>query len=269
MENRCEERVEANLAGDSSAEILRVGVERHRTPRINVSGGASQSAERIANFALRIAASGNLPQSVTDGSANACAVESNADGLSFVIGTASVDVSAADLNALWRRFEEWTVRADKAVDFAGFFEDLNRWGTDGQMVIRKTAALLLFAKALVSQVDKMRWEDFWDRLENFLPARRGFSGESGRRGYSVTFSRAEASLLFEKEGRTVRLEPEQMQQVWHRFVEWWCLPSPDGADGLAGLDFGAELDGDARFYAFELAGLMNEMEHIKAFTCGR
>jgi hypothetical protein len=61
----------------------------------------------------------------------------------------------------------------------------------------------------------------------------------------------------------------QMQQVWHRFVEWWCLPSPDGADGLAGLDLGAELNGDARFYAFELACLMNEMEQIKAFTCGR
>jgi hypothetical protein len=269
LEDRCKERVEADLAGDSSAEILRVGVGRHQTPRINVSGGASQSAERIANFALRIAASGNLPQSVTDGSANACAVESNADGLSFVIGAARLDVSASDLKSLWRRFEAWTVRADNAADFAGFFEDLNRWGADGQMVIRKTAALLLFAKALVSQVDKMRWEDFWDRLANFLPARREFSGESGRRGYSVTFSKAGAALLFEKEGRTVRLEPEQMQQVWHRFVEWWCLPSPDGADGLAGLDLGAELNGDARFYAFELACLMNEMEQIKALTCGR
>jgi hypothetical protein len=64
--------------------LLRVGVGRHRTPRINVSGGASQSAERIANFALRIAASGNLPQSVADDSANACAVESDADDLSFL-----------------------------------------------------------------------------------------------------------------------------------------------------------------------------------------
>jgi hypothetical protein len=233
------------------------------------AGHTSQSAERIANFALRIAASGNLPQGVTDGSADACAVESNADGLSFVIGTARRDVGASDLRALWRRFEEWTVRADNAAEFAGFFEDLNRWGDDGQMVIRKTAAILLFAKALVSQADKMRWEDFWERLQGLLPARREFVGESGRMVYSVTFSQAGASLLFEKEGRTVRLEPEQMQQVWHRFVEWWCLPSPDGADGLASLDLSGELGGDARFYAFDLACLMNEMEQIKAFARGR
>jgi hypothetical protein len=49
-----------------------------------VSGDASQSAERIANVALRIAASRNLPQSVTDDSADAGAVESNADGLSLL-----------------------------------------------------------------------------------------------------------------------------------------------------------------------------------------
>jgi hypothetical protein len=74
LEDRCEEQVEANLAGDKRTTFLRVGVGRHRTPRINVSGGARQSADRIANFALRIAASGNLPQGVTDGLADACAV---------------------------------------------------------------------------------------------------------------------------------------------------------------------------------------------------
>ena len=78
------------------------------------------------------------------------------------------------------------------------------------MVIRKTAALLLFAKALASEADKMGWEDFWERLQMRLTVRRKLCAESARRGHSVTFSQAGESLLFEKEGCTMRIGPQQM-----------------------------------------------------------
>jgi hypothetical protein len=229
-----------------------------------VSDGASQSAERIVAVALRMAASGNFPQEVSNASAEAFSVESNADGLSFVIGNTHRHVGVDDLHALLRRFEEWTVRADKTADFADFFQDLNRWETDGHTVIRKTTALLLFARSLVSEAGKMRWEDFWGRLQRILPVERGFAGAGEWGRYSVTFSWAGESLLFEKEGRAVRIGPEQIRLVWCRFVEWWCLPSPDREDERAGLDFGGELGADAGFYAFELACLMNEIEQCKA-----
>ncbi len=51
------------------------------------------------------------------------------------------------------------MRADRTADFAGFFQDLNRWGGDGHRVIRKTAALLLFARALVDEAERMQGED--------------------------------------------------------------------------------------------------------------
>ncbi len=228
-----------------------------------MSGGASESVERIVKFALRLAASGCLPQSVTEDSVDGCSVESNADGLSFVMGTTRRDVRLEDLQAIWCRFEEWTMRTDKTADFAVFFEDLNCWGTGGQIVIRKAAALLLFAKAIVSEADKMRWEEFWERVQWLLPARREFVRGGGRGRYPVTFSRLGDSLLFEKEGGAVWLGPWEMRAVWCRFVEWWCLPSRNGADDLKEL--GGSLGGDASFYAFELACLMNELQQGKVF----
>lgn len=211
-----------------------------------------------------MAASGNFPQEVSEDSADAYTVDSNADGLYFVIGNTHWRVGVDDLHTLLRRFEEWTVRADETADFADFFQDLNRWGADGQKVIRKTTALLLFAKALVSEADKMRWEDFWERLQRLLPVELGFAGAEGRARYSVTFSREGESLLFEKKGRAVRIGQEQIRLVWCRFVEWWCLPSPECEDERAGLDFGGELGADASFYAFELACLMNEIKQCRA-----
>jgi hypothetical protein len=237
-----------------------------RTRRIQVSGGAVQSAERIVAVALRMAASGNLPREVSNDSTDECPVESNADGLSFVIGDTRRHVGVEDLHALLRRFEQWTVCADKTAGFTDFFQDLNRWETDGQTVIRKTTALLLFARALVSEADKMRWEDFLGRLQRLLPVKRWFAGAGERGRYSVTFSWAEESLLFEMEGHAVRIGTEQIRVVWGRFVEWWCLPSPQREDERAGLDFGGELGSDAGFYAFELACLMNEIEQCKAFA---
>lgn len=76
--------MEADLAGDKRTTFLRVRVGRHRTSRINVNGGASQSAERIANFALRIAASGKLPQGVTNGSTHIGALSEDATKNSLV-----------------------------------------------------------------------------------------------------------------------------------------------------------------------------------------
>ena len=49
-----------------------------------MSGGASHSAEWIANFALRIAASENVPQGVTDGSADIGALSEDATKNSLV-----------------------------------------------------------------------------------------------------------------------------------------------------------------------------------------
>ncbi len=210
-----------------------------------MSGGAVQSAERIVAVALRMAASGNLPREVSNDSTDECPVESNADGLSFVIGDTRRHVGVEDLHTLLRRFEEWTVRADKTAGFTDFFQDLNRWETDGQTVIRKTTALLLFARALVSEADKMRWVDFWGRLEMLLPVKRWFAGAGERGRYPVTLSLAGESLLFEKEGRAVRIGPEQIRVVWGRFVEWRCIPSPARENGRAELDFGGELGTDA------------------------
>jgi hypothetical protein len=184
-----------------------------------VSGGAVQCAERIVAVALRMAASGNFPQEVSNASADECPVESNADGLSFVIGDTHRRVGVDNLHTLLRRFEEWTVRADKTADFTDFFQDLNRWETDGQTVIRKTTTLLLFARALVSEADKMRWEDFLGRFQRLLPVKRGFAGTGGRGRYSVTFSGAGELLLFEKQGHAVRIGTEQIRVVWGRFVE--------------------------------------------------
>ncbi len=127
--------------------------------------------------------------------------------------------------------------------------------------------MLLFARALVSGAYKIGWEDFWGRLQRLLPVKRGFAGAGGRARYSVTFFWAEESLLFEKEGHAVPIGPEQIQVVWGRFVEWWCLPSPERENGRAGLNFGGELGTDTGFYAFELDCLMNEIEQCKAFGC--
>jgi hypothetical protein len=123
----------------------------------------------------------------------------------------------------------------------------------------------LFARAFAVQCDTMRGEDFWERLKGRLPLRREFTGEGGHHDYSVLFSRVGEDLFVEKQGRSVRLGPDDVGKVWHRFVEWWCLPSRTAEDVRAGLDFGDELGGDAGFYAFELACLMNEMEHHRAF----
>jgi hypothetical protein len=51
LEDRCEERVEADLAGDRSAEILRVGMGRQRTRRIKVSnlGGIDHELDDWSN----------------------------------------------------------------------------------------------------------------------------------------------------------------------------------------------------------------------------
>lgn len=119
---------------------------------------------------------------------------------------------------------------------------------------------------LVKDAERMRSEDFWGRLQAEVPLRRHFVGKGGRPSYWVEISLAGDVLLFEKEGRVIRLGPEEVRQVWHRFVEWWCLPSPEGEDERAGLDFGSQIGGDAGFYAFELACLMNEMEQSKVFA---
>lgn len=204
----------------------------------------------------------------SDGSECSCVVEAGAGTLSFVIGTVRRTVSAAELHAIWRRFGEWTVRAEGTDDFAGFFQDLNRWGIDGRMVFRKTAALLLCAKALLLEADKMRFEEFWERLRGRLPLRREFAGQGGCGGYAVTFSRVGESLLFEKNGCAVPLGVGEIQRVWHRFVDWWCLPEKVRADDCTKLDIGGQLGGEAGFYAFELACLMNEMEHLQVFGGG-
>jgi hypothetical protein len=195
-----------------------------------------------------------------------CVIDCNADGLFLAFGKERWNVSKEDLRSLWRRFEEWTVRPDQSAHFVPFFEDLNRWGADGDRVIRKTAALLIFARGLVEAAERMRSEDFWGRLQAQVPLRRHFVGKGDLPSYWVEISLAGDVLLFEKEGRVIRLRPEEVRQVWHRFVEWWCLPSPEGEDERTGLDFGRQLGGDAGFYGFELACLMNEMEQSKVFA---
>jgi hypothetical protein len=57
LEDRCKERVEAGLSGDERTAVLRGGMGRPRTRRIEASGCAVQSAERIVALALRKAAS--------------------------------------------------------------------------------------------------------------------------------------------------------------------------------------------------------------------
>jgi hypothetical protein len=148
--------VEADLTGDRSAAVLRVGMEDRRR---KVMSGADEQAERIVDVALRMAMSGNIPTSVVQESEEPTIVDCNTDGFSLVFGSERRNVTRDDLRSVWRRFEEWTVRADKTADFAGFFQDLNRWGGDGHGVIRKTAALLLFARALVDEAERIRGED--------------------------------------------------------------------------------------------------------------
>ena len=156
MEDRCEERVEADLAGDRSAEILRVGMEARQR---KVMSGADEQADRIVDVATRMAMSGNIPTSVVEESEEPTTVDCNTDSFSLVFGSERRNVARDDLHSVWRRFEEWTVRADNAADFAGFFQDLNRWRSNGHSVIRKTAALLLFARALVDEAERIRGED--------------------------------------------------------------------------------------------------------------
>jgi hypothetical protein len=148
--------VEADLAGDRSAEILCVGMEARQR---KVMSGADEQADRIVDVATRMAMSGNIPTSVVEESKEPTTVDCNTDSFSLVFGSERRNVARDDLHSVWRRFEEWTVRADNAADFAGFFQDLNRWRSNGHSVIRKTAALLLFARALVDEAERIRGED--------------------------------------------------------------------------------------------------------------
>ena len=146
-------------------------------------GDGESRGDRIVDVAIRMAMSGNIPMSTSDGSGEPCVIDCNADGLFLAFGKERWNVSKEDLRSLWRRFKEWTVRPDQAADFAPFFEDLNRWGVDGDRVIRKTAALLLFAMGLVKDAERMRSEDFWGRLQAEVPLRRHFVGKGGRPSY--------------------------------------------------------------------------------------